>query len=318
MTASPPRIGGLDIQSWGSPDDPVVLMIGPDDRLSAGAGDIARALAEAGRHVLMTDPPGEDGSATLRRLLTDISSRPAVLCAQAALDRVVAALAVTGPALASCLIVIGDRPLSSEAMAALGGLPVLTVEAGRGAEALDRLNAAVLGFLEREAPREAVVYQAGSDARTLRDALGCFGTGVTVVTTLDADGQPIGLTANSFSSVSLEPPLILFCLSRGSANLERFQAARHFAINVLHIGQQPMSGVFARAGDRFHDVAWEAWETGAPILSGSLASFECATDRVIEAGDHLIFIGRVLRARFEPRRDPLLYFRGKYRRLHFA
>ena len=142
---------------------------------------------------------------------------------------------------------------------------------------------------------------------------------MTVVTTLDADGQPIGLTANSFSSVSLDPPLILFCLSRGSTNLERFQAARHFAINVLHIGQQPMSGVFARSdADRFQDVTWETWDTGAPILSGSLASFECATDRVIEAGDHLIFIGRVLRARFEPRRDPLLYFRGKYRRLHFS
>ena len=77
-------------------------------------------------------------------------------------------------------------------------------------------------------------------------------------------------------------------------------------------------GVFARAGDRFQDVAWEAWDTGAPILSGALASFECATDQIVEAGDHLVFIGRVTRARFEPRRDPLLYFRGKYRRLHFS
>ena len=319
MTASPPRIGGLDIQSWGSPDDPVVLMIGPAARLSPDGRDIARALAEAGRHVLLADLPDKDGAAALRRLLTDISSRPAVLCAQAALDSVIPALAVTGPALASCLIVVGDGPVSLQTTTALDGLPILTVEPGQGGEALDRLNAAVLGFLEREAPREAVLYQAGSDARTLRDALGCFGTGVTVVTTLDADGQPIGLTANSFSSVSLDPPLILFCLSCGSTYLERFQAARHFAINVLHIGQQPMSGVFARSdADRFQDVTWEAWDTGAPILSGSLASFECATDRVIEAGDHLIFIGRVLRARFEPRRDPLLYFRGKYRRLHFA
>ncbi|MDQ1155322.1 flavin reductase family protein [Brevundimonas sp. SORGH_AS_0993] len=318
MTVSPPRIGGLDIQNRGSPDDPVVLMIGQAAPLSPDGRDIARALAEAGRHVLQVDLPQEDGAAALRRLLTDLSSRPAVLCAPAALNRVIPALAVTGPALASCLIVVGEGPMAAEATAALDDLPMLAVEPGQGAEALDRLNAAVLGFLEREAPREAVVYQAGSDARTLRDALGCFATGVTVVTTLDADGRPIGLTANSFSSVSLDPPLILFCLSRGSTNLERFQAARHFAINVLHIGQQPMSGVFARAGDRFQDVAWEAWDTGAPILSGSLASFECATDRVIEAGDHLIFIGRVLRARFEPRRDPLLYFRGKYRRLHFA
>ncbi|NBB61516.1 flavin reductase [Pseudomonas sp. ODNR1LW] len=177
----------------------------------------------------------------------------------------------------------------------------------------------MLGFLERQAPREALHYQAGSDARTLRDALGCFATGVTVVTTLDEAGQPVGLTANSFSSVSLDPPLILFCLARSSSNLERFQRAEHFAINVLHIGQQPMSGAFARSSaERFDGVAWETWDTGAPILSGSLASFECATHQVVEAGDHLVFIGRVTRARFEPRRDPLLYFRGRYRRLHFA
>ncbi|WP_395942211.1 flavin reductase family protein, partial [Brevundimonas aurantiaca] len=146
-----------------------------------------------------------------------------------------------------------------------------------------------------------------------------FATGVTVVTTLDEQGQPVGLTANSFSSVSLDPPLILFCLARSSSNLERFRRAEHFAINVLHIGQQPMSGVFARSStERFDGVAWESWDTGAPILSGSLASFECATHQVVEAGDHLVFIGRVTRARFEPRRDPLLYFRGRYRRLHFA
>ena len=141
---------------------------------------------------------------------------------------------------------------------------------------------------------------------------------MTVVTTRDETGQPVGLTANSFSSVSLDPPLILFCLARSSTNVDRFRQAAHFAINVLHIGQQPTSGVFARSGDRFQDVAWETWDTGVPILSGALASFECATDRIVEAGDHLVIIGRVTRARFEPRRDPLLYFRGKYRRLHFS
>jgi flavin reductase (DIM6/NTAB) family NADH-FMN oxidoreductase RutF len=142
---------------------------------------------------------------------------------------------------------------------------------------------------------------------------------VTVVTTLDEAGQPVGLTANSFSSVSLDPPLILFCLARSSTNVERFRQAEHFAINVLHIGQQPTSGVFARSqADRFQDVAWETWDTGAPILSGALASFECGTEQIVEAGDHLVIIGRVTRARFEPRRDPLLYFRGKYRRLHFS
>lgn len=318
MTASPPRIGDLDIQSWGSPDDPVVLMIGPPETLSPDWRRSVRALTEAGRHVLLTDAPLSEAS--LRRLLTEISSRPAILCSDAALETVVPALAVTGPALVSCLIVVGAGTVSADHAGALEGLPILAVARDAGVDdPVEAANAAVLGFLEDQAPRAAVIYQAGSDPRTLRDALGCFGTGVTVVTTLDAAGQPVGLTANSFSSVSLDPPLILFCLARSSTNLERFRTAEHFAINVLHIGQQPMSGVFARsAADRFRDVAWEAWDTGAPILSGSLASFECATDQVIEAGDHLVFIGRVLRARFEPRRDPLLYFRGKYRRLHFA
>ena len=156
------------------------------------------------------------------------------------------------------------------------------------------------------------------DARAMRDACGSFATGVTVISTSTPEGDH-GMTANAFMSVSLDPPLILFCLARSSTNVERFRQARHFAINVLHIGQQPTSGVFARSqADRFQDVAWETWDTGAPILSGALASFECGTEQIVEAGDHLVIIGRVTRARFEPRRDPLLYFRGKYRRLHFA
>ncbi|WP_395944493.1 flavin reductase family protein [Brevundimonas sp.] len=312
MIASPPRIGGLDVEAWGDPEDPVVLLVGAPERLSADWKRSVRALVEAGRHVLLTRG-GEDEFA-LRQALVEMSSRPAILCAAEALPVVAPALAVTGPALASCLIVVGEA--SADALAALNGLPVLIV--ARDAED-ETIDAAQVGFLEEQAPREALHYQAGSDPRTLRDALGCFATGVTVVTTTDEEGRPVGLTANSFSSVSLDPPLILFCLARSSSNLERFRQAEHFAINVLHIGQQPMSGAFARSNaERFEGVVWEAWETGAPILSGSLASFECATHQVVEAGDHLVFIGRVTRARFEPRRDPLLYFRGRYRRLHFA
>lgn len=315
MTVSPPRIGGLDVQGWGDPEDPVVLLIGPPEGLSPDWAQWVRTLEKAGRHVLLA--PGleaGDEAAALRGLLTDISSRPAILCASETLVGVAPALAVTGPPLVSCLIVVGEAPPQADAV--LDGLPVLCLDA---AETVETASAAILGFLERQAPREALYYQAGSDPRTLRDALGCFATGVTVVTTLDEAGRPVGLTANSFSSVSLDPPLILFCLARSSSNLERFQRAEHFAINVLHIGQQPMSGAFARSSaERFDGVTWETWDTGAPILSGSLASFECATHQVVEAGDHLVFIGRVTRARFEPRRDPLLYFRGRYRRLHFA
>ena len=313
-----------DLQGWGDPEDPIVLLIGPPEPLFADWRRSVRALAEAGRRVLVAPAVADaDAAAALRRLLTDLPSRPALICSDASLPTVIPALQVTGPALASGLVVVtADKALDADIstwpeLAALD-LPVLATTRQDDPDRTEAENALILGFLERQAPREALHYLAGSDPRTLRDALGCFATGVTVVTTRDETGQPVGLTANSFSSVSLDPPLILFCLARSSTNVESFRQAEHFAINVLHIGQQPTSGVFARSGDRFQDVAWETWDTGAPILSGALASFECATDQIVEAGDHLVIIGRVTRARFEPRRDPLLYFRGKYRRLHFS
>jgi flavin reductase (DIM6/NTAB) family NADH-FMN oxidoreductase RutF/pimeloyl-ACP methyl ester carboxylesterase len=185
----------------------------------------------------------------------------------------------------------------------------------------DAFNATLLDFLERKVPRNPLRFESGSDPRVLRDALGCFGTGVTVVTTIDHAGQPVGFTANSFSSVSLEPPLILFCISKRSSNLETFLAAEGFAVNVLHIGQQLTSARFAQHHDsRFDGIEWDQHHSKAasPFLTGSLASFDCNRHAVVEAGDHVIFIGLVRYAVFEPHRDPLLYFRGKYRRLHFV
>ena len=184
----------------------------------------------------------------------------------------------------------------------------------------DDFNAILLDFLERKAPRQALTFIEGSEPRILRDALGCFATGVTVVTTIDEAGEPLGLTANSFTSVSLDPPLILFALARKSANLMAFEKAGRFAVNVLHIGQQPVGGRFAsRDVARFDGVDWAVrGEGGSPILAGSLASFDCRTHAIHDGGDHLIFVGHVDHAWFEPHRDPLLYFRGKFRRLHFA
>jgi flavin reductase (DIM6/NTAB) family NADH-FMN oxidoreductase RutF/pimeloyl-ACP methyl ester carboxylesterase len=184
----------------------------------------------------------------------------------------------------------------------------------------DDFNAILIDFLERQAPRKPLTFLGGSEPRVLRDGLGCFATGVTIVTTMDSNGEPIGLTANSFTSVSLDPPLILFSLARSSANLATFEAASGFAVNVLHIGQQPVGGRFAsRDGPRFEGVDWAVRaEGGSPILAGSLASFDCSTHAVHDGGDHLIFIGHVNHAWYEPHRDPLLYFRGRFRRLHFA
>ena len=187
------------------------------------------------------------------------------------------------------------------------------------AERLEAFNAALIEFLERRAPRAPLSYESGSDPRVLRDALGCFGTGVIIAAALDAAGAPVGLTANSFTSVSLDPPLVLFCLAKTAGSLPAFDAAQAFSVNVLHIGQQPTSTRFAKRGEqRFEVTPWEQWETGAPIITGSLASIECLPFARHEAGDHVVFIGRVVRARFEPRRDPLLYFQGRYRRLHLV
>ncbi|WP_431323361.1 flavin reductase [Rhizobium sp. YTU87027] len=132
------------------------------------------------------------------------------------------------------------------------------------------------------------------DPRALRDAFGAFPTGVTVVTTRDASGHPIGFTANSFTSVSLDPPLLLVCLAKTSRNYATMTGARHFAINVLSETQKDVSNTFARpVEDRFASVNWRSGETGSPVFSDVAAFFECAMHEVVEAGDHVILVGRV-------------------------
>ena len=161
-------------------------------------------------------------------------------------------------------------------------------------------------------------YRTGCDPRTLRDALGCFATGVTVVTCLDGDGAPVGLTVNSFTSVSLDPPLLLVCIDRKAASAAALASASHFAVNVLQTGQQPASIRFStRHEDRFGPNDWSAGELGAPVLKASLSVFECEAHAVHEGGDHHILLGKVIKATFDAALDPLLYFRGRYRRLHF-
>jgi flavin reductase (DIM6/NTAB) family NADH-FMN oxidoreductase RutF len=161
-------------------------------------------------------------------------------------------------------------------------------------------------------------YRSGHDPRTLRDALGCFATGVTVVTCVDDQGRPAGLTVNSFTSVSLDPPLLLVCLHKMAASTEALTSASHFAINVLHTGQQPASITFStRVEDRFGCTPWSTGEAGAPILRESLCVFECERFGLHDGGDHHILVGQVVKASFDASLDPLLFFRGSYRRLHF-
>lgn len=133
-----------------------------------------------------------------------------------------------------------------------------------------------------------------TDPRLLRDAFGAFLTGVTVVTTHNEAGQPLGFTANSFTSVSLDPPLLLVCLAKTSRNFAAMTTATGFAVNVLSEGQKDVSNTFARpVEDRFAAVDWRAGPHGSPVFAGAAAWFDCAMHQIVDAGDHVILIGRV-------------------------
>lgn len=145
--------------------------------------------------------------------------------------------------------------------------------------------------------------------RDLRDALGRFPTGVTVITTMTEDG-PLGITANSFSSVSLAPPLVLWSPARKSSRFPAFEAASHFAVHVLSDGQRALSDHFARIGG-FGDFPYTEGVGRAPLIDGCAARFECRHAAQFDGGDHLICVGEVLRL-VQAEVAPLLYHRGGY------
>jgi flavin reductase (DIM6/NTAB) family NADH-FMN oxidoreductase RutF len=152
------------------------------------------------------------------------------------------------------------------------------------------------------------------DPRSFRKTLGCFATGVTVVTALNpADRKPVGVTVSAFSSLSLDPPLVLFCLGVQTSTLDAFRGFGHFGVNVLSEDQRDLSIRFAsRSEDKWAGVPWEAWESGVPILKDCLANLECSLVGTQDGGDHLIIIGRVERLKHREGGSPLLYFRGAY------
>lgn len=146
-----------------------------------------------------------------------------------------------------------------------------------------------------------------------RAALGQFATGVTIVTTMDDEGRKVGLTANSFNSVSLAPPLVLWSLSRTSGSLPAMSASRTYAINVLAADQRVLAERFARKGiDRFEGVAWRLGLGGAPLIDGAVASFECINRSQHEAGDHVIFVGEVTHCRRRVGAEPLVFHGGRF------
>lgn len=150
------------------------------------------------------------------------------------------------------------------------------------------------------------------DAKAFRQALGNYPTGVTVVTTTDSDGTPRGLTANSFTSVSLDPALVLVCLGKTTASHPVFMQAEHFAVNILAEDQRDISGLFAsKAPDKFSQAAWQRGATGAPLIDGCVAWFDCTVHQRVDAGDHTILIGQVQDMGQRTAR-PLGYAQGAY------
>jgi flavin reductase (DIM6/NTAB) family NADH-FMN oxidoreductase RutF len=146
--------------------------------------------------------------------------------------------------------------------------------------------------------------------RELRDAFGRFATGVTVVTTRAGTG-PLGITANSFASVSLDPPLVLWLPAKGSSRFAPFTDCERFAIHIMGRAQHEISSAFVREGDIFRDIVWTEADDGTPLIDECLARFHCATHAVHDAGDHAIVVGRVLDA-VHLEGEPLIFQSGRY------
>jgi len=146
-----------------------------------------------------------------------------------------------------------------------------------------------------------------------RATLGQFATGVTIVAARTPQGELVGLTANSFNSVSLSPPLVLWSLARNSGTLAGFQVATHYSINVLAADQRLLAERFAKRGiDRYAGVSWRPGRTGAPLFQGAVASFECRNRSQHEAGDHIIFVGEVEHCARRVGVAPLVFHGGRF------
>jgi len=152
-------------------------------------------------------------------------------------------------------------------------------------------------------------------ASLYRRTCSLFATGITVITTVDENGHPHGMTVNSFSSVSLDPPLVLVCIDLRNAILGHFLTSACFAVNILAEHQEEVSRRFSSASEnRFHGMDWERGASGVPLLAGVLARMECALSKTFEAGDHAVLVGEVRHAWWREGK-PLLYFNSSYRNI---
>ncbi len=295
----------------------------------------AREAVQARVRLAAKDGPGATVNAALERWFGDQyrNERPDVMALvsgwvlanrketyaaiyQVLVDGVDELVAPSTPIAAPALVMTGSQDHgNSPAMAAATAAEIL------GARLVVAEGLRHMGLAEkpRVFTRELLSFLAAAHAagtaiepREFRTALGHFATGVTVIATTEPDGTPRGFTANSFTSVSLDPPLVLVCIARSAASIDVFRETSGFTVSILEEGQKAVSGLFAsRRPDKFDVADWREGKGGMPVISGALAWFECAPHQAVEAGDHVVLIGRVIDFGAGTGR-PLGYYRGSY------
>ncbi len=285
------QAGGIRFIEAGAGE--AILFIHAEGR---GAGFWTPQLAAfaATHRVIAPEFDGEDVVALSRRLLDELAIASANVVAHGSAARAAIGLAAAHPQRVRRLALLDAGPEGAQ----LTGLvcPALAIAAGEE----DTLAPFLAGRLSR------------FDNRELRTAFGSFITGVTIVTTAGIDGQPRGFTANSFTSVSLEPPLLLICIGKSAASVDVFSRARGFAVNILSEAQKDTSVLFAsKRPDKFEVASWRPGPFGNPLIEGSAAWFDCARHQVIDAGDHIILMGHVEAFSYSDA-NPLGYARGHY------
>jgi flavin reductase (DIM6/NTAB) family NADH-FMN oxidoreductase RutF len=278
----------------------------------------------AGHRLIAADLAGlspSDLPDHLRRLLDDLAIAAVSVVARG--DGAVAAIAFTlaHPLRVRRLALIAPPP-ESLAAASLEDLRCPVMVAGEASQLEGHLARISRGNLHPSPRTPAETGQllgaflssrlSSFDPRELRTAFGTFMTGVTIVTTAGIDGQPRGFTANSFTSLSIEPPLLLICIGKAAASREVFETARGFAVNILSEHQKDTSVLFAsKRPDKFQHTTWRAGPFGNPLIDGAAAWFDCARHQVIDAGDHIILIGHIEAFSYTDA-NPLGYARGGY------
>ena len=163
-------------------------------------------------------------------------------------------------------------------------------------------------------PHGKALHTTSFDQNEYRRALGSFPTGVAIMTTRDGEGEPTGLTCNSFSSVSLDPPLVLWSLRKASKSIDIFREAKSFAINVLAEDQDHLSQRFATSSilKKFENVSWSTGYSLLPLIDDCVARFHCDVSAQHDAGDHIIFLGQVVKYEMVREGDPLVFYKGAY------